>query len=43
MGPTVVHAVADAFDEMATLLSGLIIGLAFFSDALKARNDQGAT
>ena len=40
MGPTVEHAVADAFDEMATLLSGLIIGLAFFSDALRVRKDE---
>jgi hypothetical protein len=39
-GPTVEHAVADAFDEVAILLSGLIIGLAFFSDALRVRKDE---
>jgi hypothetical protein len=37
MGPTVEHALADAADDMAVLLSGLIIGLAFFSDALRVR------
>ena len=40
MGPTVEHGVVDAFYEMATLLSGLIIGLAFFSDALSVGNAQ---
>jgi uncharacterized RDD family membrane protein YckC len=33
-GPTVEHAIADTIDEIAVLLSGMIIGLAFFSDAL---------
>jgi hypothetical protein len=37
MGPTVEHALADAVDDIAVVLSGLIIGLAFFSDALKPK------
>jgi len=37
-GPTVEHALADAVDELAILMSGSIIGLAFFSDALRGRN-----
>ena len=42
MGPSVAHGVADVVGDLATLLSGLIIGLAFFSDALRVRNDQGS-
>jgi hypothetical protein len=33
-GPTVEHALTVSANEIAVLLSGLIIGLAFFSDAL---------
>lgn len=36
-GPTVEHALADAVDEIAALMNGLIVGLAFFSDALKPK------
>lgn len=35
LGPTVEHAVADTMDGISILLSGLIIGLAFFSGALR--------
>jgi len=35
IGPVVEHGVADAVDEAAIVLSGLVLGLAFFSDALK--------
>ena len=34
-GPTVDHALADAVDETALILSGIVIGIAFFSNALK--------
>lgn len=40
MGPTVMHALADTVDEIGILISGLIIGLAFFSDALRATPAQ---
>ena len=34
-GPTVEHALADTIDEISVLLSGFIIGIAFFSNALR--------
>jgi hypothetical protein len=37
-GPTVEHGSASAVNATATLLAGLIIGLAFFSDALRVRS-----
>lgn len=37
MGPTVEHALVSAVGQLTVLLSGLIVGLAFFSDALRAR------
>lgn len=36
-GPTVEHALADAVNEIAALINGLIVGLAFFSDAVALR------
>jgi type IV secretory pathway TrbD component len=33
-GPTVEHALTDAVDEVGTLLSGVVLGLAFFSGAV---------
>jgi len=35
-GPTVAHPLADAIDELSLILSGLIIGLAFFTNALRS-------
>lgn len=40
-GPTVEHGLADAVDELTVMLSGLILGLAFFSDALPAKQKPG--
>jgi hypothetical protein len=37
-GPTVEHALANTVGEIAAMLSGSMLGLAFFSDALKARS-----
>lgn len=37
MGPTVEHGMADVFLEVASVISGMIIALAFFSDALPAK------
>ena len=37
-GPTVVHALANMVGEIAAILSGSMLGLAFFSDALRARS-----
>jgi hypothetical protein len=34
-GPTVEHALADMADDLSLICCGFIIGLAFFSDALK--------
>lgn len=34
-GPTVEHAIPDAFDEAALVLSGMVVALAFFTDSLK--------
>jgi putative Mn2+ efflux pump MntP len=36
-GPTVDHALADAVDETALILSGIVIGIAFFSNVLKQK------
>lgn len=33
-GPTVEHVVADTFDHAETLLSGVVLGIAFFTDAI---------
>jgi len=37
LGPTVEHSLTDTFDRIATTLSGLVIGIAFFSDAIPER------
>lgn len=42
MGPTVEHGLADAVDELSVMLSGLVLGLAFFSDALPGKRQPGA-
>ena len=34
LGPTVEHAIADAVDEVAVLISGMIISLIAFTDVL---------
>jgi xanthine/uracil permease len=34
-GPVVEHGVADVVGDVATFLSGLVLGLAFFTDALR--------
>jgi len=34
-GPNVEHAIASAFDDIGTALSGIVIALAFFTDSLK--------
>lgn len=36
MGPTVEHAVAEMFSEAATMLGGVVLALAFFSDAIRS-------
>ncbi len=36
-GPSVGHAVSSAFESATTVVSGLILGLAFFTDALAPR------
>jgi hypothetical protein len=36
-GPVVQHVIPDVVDEIAVTISGLILGLAFFSDALRPR------
>jgi len=36
-GPSVGHAVSSAFESAATAVSGLILGIAFFTDALVPR------
>jgi hypothetical protein len=40
LGPSVEHAITETVADIATLLSGLILGLAFFSDALRAHNAE---
>lgn len=39
-GPTVEHALADALEQVATVLSGIVIALAFFTDSLKKRTAE---
>lgn len=34
-GPTVEHAVAETFSEAGTMLGGVVLALAFFSDAIR--------
>src|SRR5688572_1362315 len=37
LGPTVEHSLTDTFEMVATTLSGLVIGISFFSDAIPER------
>ena len=37
LGPTVMHPIATACENAASTFSGLILGLAFFTDALEPR------
>jgi hypothetical protein len=39
-GPTVEHAVSYAFDDVSVVFTGLVLGLAFFTDALKPRENH---
>jgi uncharacterized membrane protein (DUF2068 family) len=44
MGPTVEHGVTGAVDDLASVVSGVVVGLAFFSTALtNARREPAAT
>lgn len=37
-GPTVEHPLTDMAGEIGSILNGMVLGLAFFTDALKPRN-----
>jgi uncharacterized membrane protein (DUF2068 family) len=39
MGPNVEHAIVSTLEDLLMLLAGLIIGLAFFSDALASKEE----
>jgi len=41
-GPTVEHGIADAVDEVTVILSGVIIGIAFFGGVIQVPNNKGA-
>jgi hypothetical protein len=41
-GPIIMHPVEATVDEIATLFSGLVLGLAFFTDALTRHEDVEA-
>jgi hypothetical protein len=40
-GPSVIHPTSSALETLATIMNGMVISLAFFTDALKKRSSEG--